>query len=302
MSITRSLIFACLCATVLFKPVLISSQNQDDINILRKTSNTFNQVAEKVLPSVVNIGTLKIIKSARYNNPFYEMFGEDPFGYYSSAPDREYKQQGLGSGVIVSKKGLILTNYHVIKNVDEIKVTLRDKREFKAKVLGVDQKTDLALLKIEGKNFKPISFSDSDDIKVGDWAIAVGSPYGLSETVTVGIISAKGRANANIVDYTDLIQTDAAINPGNSGGALLNLDGKLIGINTAIYSRNGGFVGIGFAIPSNMAKKVMKDLIDNGRVIRGWLGVYIQPISDEIQKKFNLDHKEGAYVNDIGGN
>jgi serine protease Do len=272
---------------------------QDDLSGLKKTSNAFNRVAEKSIPSVVNIGTVRVIKSNRFGNPFYEVFGEDPFGYFPNSPDREYRQQGLGSGIIVSKKGHVLTNFHVIKDVDEITITLHDKRKIRAKVIGTDRNTDLALLQIEAKKLNPIKFSDSDKIAVGDWAIAVGSPFGLSESVTVGVISAKGRSNTNIVDYSDLIQTDAAINPGNSGGALLNINGDLIGINTAIYSKSGGYMGIGFAIPANMAKKVMTDLINNGKVIRGWLGVYIEPITEDTKRKFGLDSTNGALVNDV---
>jgi len=273
----------------------------NEIQSLKKTSQAFNFVAEKNIPAVVNISTVKTVNKVTTNkNPFSDMFNE-PF------PNRRrrgrgsvpYKQHGLGSGVLVDKRGYILTNNHVIENVDKITVTLSDKREFKAILVGADPKTDLAVLKIEGENLPFATLGDSDILKVGDWAIAVGSPFGLNGTVTVGIISAKGRSDVDIVDYTDLIQTDAAINPGNSGGALLNIEGEVIGINTAIYSKNGGYIGIGFAVPINVAKKVMNDIILNGKVVRGWLGVVIQPITNELQKKMNLNTKEGALISDV---
>ena len=190
--------------------------------------------------------------------------------------------------MIISKDGYILTNNHVIEGVDEITVTLSDKRSFNAEIIGTDPKTDIALLKIKSNNLPTVKIGNSDNIKVGNWAIAIGSPFGLEGTMTVGIISAKGRSNVDIVDYSDLIQTDAAINPGNSGGALLNINSELIGINTAIFSKSGGYMGIGFAVPVNLAQRVMEDLLETGHVIRGWLGVYIQPITNDIQKKLSL--------------
>jgi Do/DeqQ family serine protease len=199
----------------------------------------------------------------------------------------------------VDEKGYILTNNHVIKGADEIKVTLSDKREFKGKVIGTDQKTDLAVIKIDSDNLPVLRLGDSDNLKIGETVLAIGNPFGLTQTVTSGIVSATGRANVGIADYEDFIQTDAAINPGNSGGALVNIRGELIGINTAIFSTSGGYQGIGFAIPSNMAKVVMESLIKNGKVVRGWLGVSIQPLTSDLVKQFNLSDDNGVLVGDV---
>lgn len=228
---------------------------------------------------------------------FFRRFFGDEFRQFR-AP-REHKSASLGSGVIVDSKGYILTNNHVIREADEIKVTLSDKREFKGKVIGTDVKTDIAVIKIDSDNLPTIKWGDSDRLRVGETVLAIGSPYGLSQTVTMGIVSAVGRANVGIADYEDFIQTDAAINPGNSGGALVNVRGELIGINTAIFTTSGGYQGIGFAIPSNMAKAVMESLINKGKVIRGWLGVSIQSITPELAKQFNLKEEKGALVGDV---
>ncbi len=272
-----------------------------EIDTLKKTSRAFNAVAEKAVPAVVHISTVKTVRQSQ--DPFYDLFGNDEFfrRFFYAPPGmgREFKQKGLGSGVIVSRDGDILTNNHVIEGVDEITVTLSDKRIFKAKLIGTDPKSDIAVLKISGEEFPFIKIGDSDAIKVGDWAIAIGSPFGLSGTMTAGIISAKGRSDVEIIDYSDLIQTDAAINPGNSGGALLSIDGDLIGINTAIYTRTGGYQGIGFAVPVNMARKVMEDIKLEGKVSRGWLGVYIQPVTEELQKQFNLESVTGSLITEV---
>ena len=188
---------------------------------------------------------------------------------------RERREQGLGSGVIVSPDGYIVTNNHVVEHAEEIQVLLPDKRTFKAKVIGTDPKTDVAVIKIDASGLPVLPWGDSGQLQVGEMVLAVGNPFGLNQTVTMGIISAVGRANMGIVDYEDFIQTDAAVNPGNSGGALVNLKGELIGINTAIFSQSGGYMGIGFAIPSNMAKSVMNSLVKHGKVVRGWIGVSI---------------------------
>lgn len=229
------------------------------------------------------------------------MFGDEFLRRFFGIPEgqQEYKQQALGSGFIVRDDGYILTNNHVVENADSIKVTLPDKREFDAKVIGTDPKADVAVIKIDGKDLPVATLGDSAATAVGDWVLAVGTPYGLSQTVTAGIISAEGRANIGIVDYEDFIQTDAAINPGNSGGPLVNIQGEVIGINTAIFSRSGGYQGIGFAIPINMAKGIMESLIEHGKVIRGWLGVTIQGITPDIAKGFNLTDTNGALVGDV---
>jgi len=225
--------------------------------------------------------------------------GADPFDqlrrYFGQGGQREYKQHGLGSGVIVSPDGYILTNNHVVGNADEIHVTLQDKREFTAKVIGKDAKTDLGLIKIDTKDALPVApLGDSNTTDVGDWVIAIGNPFNVGMTVTAGIVSAKGRILGG--DYDDFIQTDASINPGNSGGPLINTKGEVIGINTAIYSRTGANNGIGFAIPIDMARNVMDQLKAHGRVIRGWLGVEIQEVTPDLAQSFGLPRPEGALV------
>jgi serine protease Do len=225
--------------------------------------------------------------------------GGDPFDqlrrYFGQGGQREYKQHGLGSGVIVSADGYILTNNHVVGNADEIHVTLQDKREFTAKVIGKDAKTDLGLIKIDTKDALPVApLGDSNTTDVGDWVIAIGNPFNVGMTVTAGIVSAKGRILGG--DYDDFIQTDASINPGNSGGPLINTKGEVIGINTAIYSRTGANNGIGFAIPIDMARNVMDQLKAHGRVVRGWLGVEIQEVTPDLAQSFGLPKPEGALV------
>ncbi len=254
--------------------------------------------ANKALPAVVNINTEKKVQvqpqpaNPFFNDPFFRrFFGEQA---PSNVP-REQIQKSLGSGVIVSPDGYILTNNHVIAGADVIQVSLTDKRTFSAKLVGADPKTDLALLKISASDLPTLPLGDSDKLEVGQFVLAVGNPFGLSGTVTMGIVSAKGRANLRIADYEDFIQTDAPINPGNSGGALVNLSGELIGINTVIFSQSGGNIGIGFAIPSNMAKAVMYNLVEYGKVIRGWLGIGIQDLNPDLRKGFNYEG-EGALV------
>ncbi len=248
------------------------------------------QSANLAMPAVVNIYTEKKVKIDTgpffpfFNDPFFRRFFGDRFFFQMP---REQIQRSLGSGVIVREDGYILTNNHVIKEADKIKVSLLDKRGFSAKVIGTDPKTDLALLKIDADNLPVLPLGDSDQLEIGQFVLAIGNPFGLSGTVTMGIVSAKGRANLRIADYEDFIQTDAAINPGNSGGALINLKGELVGINTAIFSRSGGYMGIGFAIPSNMAKAVMESLLKYGKVVRGWLGVSIQELTPELKKSFD---------------
>jgi len=279
--------------------VKISKEASD---ILARTNQAMAEVVAAVKPSVVNISSSRTIKSQVLQNPFFnDPFFRDFFGREFSQAERprERKESGMGSGVIVDKNGYILTNNHVIEGADEIKVKLSDKREFKGKVIGTDPKTDIAVIKIEASNLPVLVLGDSAKQKVGDTVIAIGNPFGLNQTVTSGIISAVGRANVGIADYEDFIQTDAAINPGNSGGALVNVQGELVGINTAIFSTSGGYQGIGFAIPSNMAGKVMDTLIKKGKIIRGWLGVSIQPVTPELAKQFGLKDDKGALVGDV---
>jgi len=276
--------------------------SQEAIDILSKTNHAITEVAAAVKPSVVNISSTKTVRVPGmsfpfFNDPFFKRFFGDEFGF--SRGPKEFKQSGLGSGVIVDKDGYILTNNHVIRGADEIRVKLPDKRDFKGKVIGSDPKTDLAVVKIDANDLPVISFGDSDSLKVGEMVLAIGNPFGLNQTVTTGIVSATGRANVGVADYEDFIQTDAAINPGNSGGALVNIRGELIGINTAIFSTTGGYQGIGFAIPSNMAKSVMKSLIKEGKVVRGWFGVSIQEITPDLAKQFDLEDEKGVLVGDV---
>ena len=272
--------------------------------ILKQFSDQFADIAEKVNPAVVTILTEKKIDISQSNRSSPQ---EDLFRYYFNQPrQREYKTSALGSGVIVdSRKGYIITNNHVVEDVDEITVRLLDKSEYEASIIGKDPKSDLAVIQIKATGLRDIVLGDSDKLRVGEWVIAVGSPFSanLSHTVTAGIVSAKGRGNIIQGDiYEDFIQTDAAINPGNSGGALLNSTGDLIGINTAIYS-NGYFdrgnQGVGFAIPSNMVKKVMSDLINYGEVVRSYIGVQIQPVNDTAAKALDLKSRNGALVANV---
>lgn len=261
-------------------------------------SRAFSEIASAVSPSVVNISTVKVVRrevAPFFDDPFFDFF--NPFRDFKSP--KKWKEQSLGSGVIVSSDGYIITNNHVIEQADEIRVTLIDKRSFKARIIGADPKTDVAVVKIDAKNLPMIQWGDSDKLQVGEFVLAIGNPFGLSHTVTMGIISAVGRANVGIADYEDFIQTDAAINPGNSGGPLVNIRGELIGINTAIFSRSGGYQGIGFAVPSNMAHLVMNQLEQKGKVTRGWLGVTIQELTPELSQKFGLKSSIGALVGDV---
>jgi serine protease Do len=273
--------------------------SQKSINILTEIGQATAEIAEAVKPAIVNISTTRTVKTQERLNPFFDdPFFRRFFGDQFRIP-KERKTASLGSGVIVDPSGYILTANHVIQSADEINVTLSDKREFKGKIVGSDAMTDIGIIKIEAKNLPTIKWGDSNKLRVGETVLAIGSPYGLSQTVTTGIVSAVGRANVGIADYEDFIQTDAAINPGNSGGALVNVRGELVGINTAIFSTSGGYQGIGFAIPTNMAKAVMDSLIAKGKVIRGWLGVTIQPLTQELAKQFNLKEEKGALVGDI---
>lgn len=274
---------------------------KESSDFLNKLGVALSEISESASPAVVNISTSTTVKMQQtpfdhfFNDPFFRrFFGDQPHGQ-----QREYKSSALGSGVIVSNDGYILTNNHVVKDADEIKVLLFDNREFEGKVIGADPKTDLAVIKIDAKDLPTLRLGDSDKLKVGSVVVAIGNPYGLSHTITMGIVSAVGRANVGIADYEDFIQTDAAINPGNSGGALVNAQAELVGINTAIFSTTGGYQGIGFAIPSNMAKNVMNSLIEHGKVVRGWLGVTIQNLTPELAKHFGIKSKEGVLVSDV---
>ena len=263
--------------------------------------NPFVRVAEMVTPAVVNIST---VTTGRAKGPTeqFRPFGNDPFfrdffdRFFEGMP-RQHRQTSLGSGVIIDKSGLILTNNHVIKDADEITVKFANKLEVKGKVVGTDPKTDLAVIRVSSKEDLPVvALGNSDALHVGQWAVAIGNPFGLDHTLTVGVISATGRSEVGIAAYENFIQTDASINPGNSGGPLLNIQGEVIGINTAIVASGQG---IGFAIPVNMARKVMEDLVKRGKVTRGWLGVGIQPLTPELAKSFALRADEGILVNQV---
>ncbi|MBF0212517.1 MAG: DegQ family serine endoprotease [Magnetococcales bacterium] len=264
-------------------------------------------LVDELKPMVVNIHTSKKARtgttSSLPHNPFKNSPFEDFFQpFVDRLPQGEMQTRNLGSGVIIDGDGSILTNHHVIEGADEIKVRLADEREFIAKVIGGDPKTDLALIQIPVKQKLAVAkLGDSDALKVGAWVVAIGNPFGLEATVTAGIISAKGRAIGS-GPYEDFLQTDAAINPGNSGGPLFDLDGNVIGINTAIFSRSGGYMGIGFAIPINMAKNVMAQLKGTGRVTRGWLGVGIQVVTQELIPALGLDAAKGALVSQVTRN
>jgi len=267
--------------------------------------DSFAELAAKEAHVAVNISTTKIVKSMQRLSPFQSREFKDFFGdeffrhFFGQRPEQEMKQRSLGSGVVVSGDGYILTNNHVVADADEILVTLSDKKKYEAQIIGRDPKTDLALIKIKTENTIPAArLGNSDKLLVGDWVVAIGNPFGLGSTVTAGIVSAKGRV-IGAGPYDNFIQTDASINPGNSGGPLFNLNGEVIGVNTAIVSQSGGNVGIGFAIPINMAKSVMPQLKERGKVIRGWLGVSIQVVTQDIKEKFGLKTEEGALIGEV---
>jgi serine protease Do len=262
----------------------------DPIQTLRQTGKAFAEVAKSATPAVVSIRVEQTIEQSLPQQDIFEYFFGPQFRQQQQPRTQKRKQMGQGSGFIISKDGYILTNNHVINDADSIIVTLKDGRELDAKLVGTDPETEIALIKIEdGEDLPIVALGDSDGLQVGEWAIAVGNPFGLQETVTAGIISATGRSQVGITDYENFIQTDAAINPGNSGGPLLNIDGEVIGINTAIYSQSGGYMGIGFAIPINMALDIKEALITDGRVQRSLIGVYLQRITPELAKSFGLD-------------
>jgi serine protease Do len=254
----------------------------------------------------VNISTTRTSRTpeghgfAPFEDPFFRrFFGDELFRRFEAPKDR--RERSLGSGVIVDPNGYIITNNHVVSKADEIKVLLDNKRELKAKVVGVDPKSDVAVIKVEAQGLPIVPWANSDKLQVGEYVLAIGNPFGLNQTVTMGIISAVGRANVGIAEYEDFIQTDAAINPGNSGGALVNVRGELIGINTAIFSQSGGYMGIGFAVPSNMVRSVMDQLIKGGKVVRGYMGVSIQELSQDLAKQFGSPETRGVLITDVMG-
>jgi serine protease Do len=267
---------------------------------LRETGNAFSAIAKEALPAVVFIDVEATVEVPirQYGHPFEEFFGRGSRGYQQQP--REYQQKGQGSGFIISKDGYILTNNHVVNDADKITVTLGDGREFEAKLIGTDPKTEVALIKIEdGEDLPTVPLGDSDALNAGEWVLAAGNPFGLSQTITAGIVSALGRDETGIAEYGNFIQTDAAINPGNSGGPLLNINGEVIGINTAIYTRSGGYMGIGFAIPINQAVNIKDQLIKYGKVSRSVLGVYLQEVDEDLAESFGLEEKGGVLINQV---
>ena len=311
----RLIITVCVLIFAAFAFAYVKAQMQPDraplnLNIQNTSaaipsSNGLPSLADLVnhaKPSIVNISTTTVIRGPGGPfmgpaNPFKDFFGEDFFDkFFGNAPRREFQQRSLGSGFIIDKEGYILTNNHVVERASTIKVKLSDEKEYDAKVIGRDPKTDIALIKVDVRQSLPIAvLGNSDSLQVGDWVMAIGNPFGLSHTVTAGIVSAKGRV-IGAGPYDDFIQTDASINPGNSGGPLFNLKGEVVGINTAIVS---GGQGIGFAIPINVAKDMLSQLKSKGRVSRGWLGVVIQKVTPEIAKSFGLKDEEGALISDV---
>lgn len=262
-------------------------------------SRRFVEAARLVTPAVVHITSIgeRVIR-----DPFADFF-DDPFFrrfFGERMPKwRRIPITAFGSGVIVSNDGLVLTNNHVVRGGNRFVVKLGDGREFEAELLGADDRTDLAVLKIDGSNLPFASLGDSSKIEVGEWVLAIGNPFGLEQTVTAGIVSAKGRAGVGILDYEDFIQTDAAINPGNSGGPLVNMDGKVVGITTAIVSRTGGYQGIGFAVPSNIAKTVMESIKKFGRIRRGFLGLHMETMTPELARSLRIRYRQGVYIVEV---
>jgi len=257
----------------------------------RELQNQVKAAANKVIPAVVSIASTVVVRDQTFSDEAL------PFGLFKDPPAR--RQYGQGSGVIVSPDGYIVTNNHVIADAVDVEVVLADRRQYKGKVVATDPKTDVAVVKIQATNLPSAAWGDSSRLAVGDFVLAVGNPLGLSRTVTFGIVSAVGRADVGVADFEDFIQTDAPINPGNSGGALVNIDGEVVGINTAIASPTGGNVGVGFAIPSNMARAAMQSLVKTGRVVRGFLGASTQDVTPTLGKIFRLPDVKGAIVTDL---
>lgn len=308
-------VVALVVCLLLFPNIARVEAQKKGIENLRITGKAFASVAKEVSPAVVFIQVEK--KVARQapmgffspfgggpGDDFFEHFfgrpypGNPPHGF-QQAPRKKQRVVGQGSGFIISTDGYILTNNHVVENATKVTVKLEDGREFTAKTVGTDPHSDVAVIKVDASGLPVLPLGDSDKLEVGEWVIAVGNPFGLSHTITAGIVSAKGRSSIGIADYENFIQTDAAINPGNSGGPLVNLEGKAVGMNTAIFSRSGGYMGIGFAIPINMVKTIKNQLIKNGCVIRGYLGVVIQNLTPDLAKSFGIKEKKGILVSQV---
>lgn len=273
-----------------------------DISILQETGSAFSEIAKSVLPAVVFVDVETTVEAPQYRfrHPMEQYFGPEYFGLPESSEPRKYNRLGQGSGFLVTKDGYILTNNHVVGDADRITVTLADGRRFEASLVGTDPKSEVALIRIEDDDEFPfLELGNSDSLAVGEWVLAAGNPFGLSQTITAGIVSAKERSEVGITEYGNFIQTDAAINPGNSGGPLLNIHGEVVGINTAIYSQTGGYMGIGFAIPINQAVQIKDQLIEYGKVLRSVLGVYIQEVDEDLASSFGLEESGGILISQI---
>ncbi len=278
----------------------IPSAQAKGISTLEQTGNAFSEIAKKAMPAVVFVDVESTVEVAvpqyRYSDPMEQFF----YGTPRNPGTRKYHQEGQGSGFIISKDGYILTNNHVVNDADKITVILGDGRKFDATLVGTDPKTEVALIKIEDDaDFPYLELGDSDALKVGEWVLAAGNPFGLSQTITAGIVSATERSEVGITEYADFIQTDAAINPGNSGGPLLNIHGEVVGINTAIYSQTGGYMGIGFAIPINQARSIKDQLITHGSVRRSVLGIIIQEVDEPLAENFGLAESGGILISQV---
>lgn len=307
----RSWLFSFSFLFILLSCGMVTAGQNEDIAMLERSGRAFASVVKKVKPSVVHIQVEEEVSASggsNYNRQFFDdEFFQRFFGprfrqqYPKQNPHRfRHKKSGQGSGFLISKDGYILTNNHVVENADSIKVILANKKEYKAKVIGTDPMSDVALIKIKDGNDLPfLALGNSDKLDVGEWVIAIGNPFGLNQTVTVGVVSAKGRSRIGINEYENFIQTDAAINPGNSGGPLLNIRGEVIGINSALFSRTGGYMGIGFAIPINMVKAIQDQLHEHGKVTRGWLGVAIQDVDEELAHSFGLKEARGILISEV---
>lgn len=303
--------FLCLtaCTGIFQGPTVVRAAEDDNIQLLDRSAKAFSSVVKQAGPAVVHVRVEKQPEGRRgmgnQVNPFDDPMFQYFFGpsFRPQIPHQQQEapmQQATGSGFIISDDGYILTNNHVIDGADKITVIMEGGKELEGKVIGTDPQSDVALVKVAAEGKLPyLRLGDSDKLEVGEWVIAIGSPFGLDRTVTVGVVSAKGRNHVGINEYENFIQTDAAINPGNSGGPLLNIHGEVIGINTAIFSRSGGYMGIGFAIPVNMAKSVKTQLLADGKVTRSWLGVAIQDITEDLARSFKLSKKNGALVTEV---
>ncbi len=302
--LTISAIVLLFSSLLLIAPFMAQAKDAKDIELLDRSAKAFARVVKDVKPAVVHIAVQSTVEMDSeyqqfFNNPFFERFF-GPQYRFQDPYHRKRQQQGMGSGFIIDKDGHILTNNHVVEKADKITVTLADKTEVEAKLIGTDPKSDVALIKIDVNHDLPVvELGDSEELEVGEWVIAIGNPFGLDQTVTVGVVSAKGRSQVGINEYENFIQTDAAINPGNSGGPLLNIHGQVVGINSALYSRTGGYMGIGFAIPINMAKFIKEQLQNKGSVTRGYLGVGIQDVDEGLAESFGLDKAGGVLIVDV---